>query len=180
MQTSTSLSSIASSTSSHSSSYGSRTILNIEELQTAAPRCRSSIVSCVNNDQDLFSSTVNNRSTFKCRQPIQSYLSSSYSDGIDHRQEYFARLCQHHRLLFVLNDYECQCGCCFSMEQGSYVVLYESTDNLSSKNRNLVTVISSDLICSKVPRKYLCDIDSLRQRVRCRRVHFDSQQSFDL
>lgn len=211
MQTSGSLSSIASSASSNSSLYGSRTVLNIEELHTAAPRCRSSIVSFVNNDQTLFSPpssppplppprrrqtqlpslSSSNKSMVKCRQLFRTCLSSTASplqlpnqsklSDADRRQEYFAKLCQTHRLLLVLNDYECQCGCRFSMEQGSYVILYESANDLSVNNHGLVTVISNDLVCSKVPRKFLCDVESLRERVRSRRaVHHDDELTFDL
>ncbi|CAF4209053.1 unnamed protein product, partial [Rotaria sordida] len=54
---------------------------------------------------------------------------------------------------------------------------------LSMWNKNkLVTVISNDLVCSKVPSEYVCDVELLRERVRSR--HFynddDDEQSFDL
>ena len=202
-----SLSSNASSTSSHSSSYGSRTVLDASDLPSASARCRSSIVSFLDNDDTLFASppppppprrrshmptTTMTRSTPKCRHlfrtclsstssplsiPVQSKLSSSSSV----RQRYFAQLCQSHRLLLVLTDYDCRCGCHFSMRQGAFVVLYESNDQPSSKKREegVVTVISSDLVCSKVPLEHLCDVDVLRERVRARQL-YDEQQSFDL
>lgn len=203
MQTSGSLHSIASSASSNSSTYGSRTILNIDELHTAAPRCRSSIVSFIHDDQTLFSppssppplppprrrqtqlpAASSNKSMVKCRQLFRTCLSSTASplrlSNTDFKQEYFAKLCQTRRLLLVLNDYECQCGCRFSMEQGSYVILYESANELSVNNHGLVTVISNDLVCSKVPRKFLCDVESLRERVRCRRTQHNDELTFDL
>ena len=55
MQSSTSLSSLSSTTSSNSSTYGSRTILDVRDLHSAAPRCRASIVAFLDNDQTLFS-----------------------------------------------------------------------------------------------------------------------------
>jgi len=206
MQSSGSLSSIASSASSNSSTYGSRTVLNIEELHTAAPRCRSSIVSFVNNDQTIFSppssppplppprrrqtqipTLSSNKSMIKCRQLFRTCLASSTASPLqaklsnaDQRQEYFAKLCQKHRLLLVLTDYECQCGCRFTMEQGSYVILYESTNEMSVNHHGLVTVISSDSVCSKVPRKFLCDVELLRERVRCRRMQHNDELTFDL
>jgi hypothetical protein len=110
--------------------------------------------------------------------PIQSKLSNTTV-----RKEYFTKLCDNHRLLLVLNDYQCQCGCHFSMQQGSFVILYESKTDLSSsssKKDGLVTVISNELVCSKIPSKYVCDVDTLRARVRTRRMYHDDEQSFDL
>jgi hypothetical protein len=67
------------------------------------------------------------------------------------------------------------------MKQGTFVVLYETkTDFLSLWNKQgLVTVISNQLVCSKVPSHFLCDIDVLRERVRCR-ASCNNEQSFDL
>ena len=210
MQASTSLSSISSSTSSNSSTYGSRTVLDAKDLHLAAPRCRSSIVAFLDNDQTLFSppssppppppprrrrshlpSTTNNKSMAKCRHlfrtclssapsplalPIQSKLSSAAI-----RQQYFTKLCRTHRLLLVLNDYACQCGCNFSMKQGGFVIFYETNnESTSTKDRRLITVISNELVCSKIPSNYVCDVSVLRERVRTRRVHSDDEQSFDL
>jgi len=204
MQSSTSLSSISSTTSSNSSTYGSRTVLEAKDLPFATPRCRSSIVA-FDNDQTLFSPPPpppppprrrsqlpsTNKSMAKCRHlfrtclistpsplalPIQTKLSNSTM-----RKQYFTKLCHNHRLLLVLNDYECQCGCHFSMRQGNFVILYESKNEQSSSNKHgLVTVISNELVCSKIPSEYVCDVDLLRERVRSRRLYNDDEQSFDL
>ncbi|CAF4987894.1 unnamed protein product, partial [Rotaria socialis] len=86
-----------------------------------------------------------------------------------------------HRLLLVLNDYECKCGCRFSMKQGDFVILYETRNELSMWYRNkLVTVISNELVCSKIPCEYVCDVKLLRERVRSRHFSSDDEQSFDL
>jgi hypothetical protein len=67
------------------------------------------------------------------------------------------------------------------MQQGSFVILYERINDISSiKNRRLLTVISNELVCSKVPSEYVCDVDILRERVRTRRLYNDDEQSFDL
>jgi hypothetical protein len=67
------------------------------------------------------------------------------------------------------------------MQQGSFVILYERINDISSiKNRRLLTVISNELVCSKVPPEYVCDVDILRERVRTRRLYNDDEQSFDL
>jgi hypothetical protein len=67
------------------------------------------------------------------------------------------------------------------MQKGTFVILYErSNDTSSMKNRRLVTVISNELVCSKVPSEYVCDVDILRERVRTRRLYDDDEQSFDL
>ena len=72
------------------------------------------------------------------------------------------------------------------MRQGAFVILYESKDqtslsppSLSKRDEGVVTVISSDLVCSKVPMEYVCDVDVLRERVRARQL-YDEEQSFDL
>lgn len=97
------------------------------------------------------------------------------------RKQYFAKLCRTHRLLLVLNDYACQCGCNFSMQQGGFVVLYETNnESTSPKDRRLITVISDELVCSKIPSNYVCDVHVLRERVRARRIQSDDEQSFDL
>ncbi len=199
MQSSASLSSISSTTSSNSSTYGSRTILDAKYLHLAAPRCRSSIVASLDNDQTVFSPpppgrrsqlSSTKKSRVKCHifrtglsstsaslaLPIQTKLSNAIM-----RKQYFTKLCHHHRLLLVLNDYACQCGCHFTMQQGSFVILYERINDISSiKNRRLLTVISNELVCSKVPSEYVCDVDILRERVRTRRLYNDDEQSFDL
>ncbi|CAF1558366.1 unnamed protein product [Adineta ricciae] len=214
MQSSTSLHSLSSTTSSNSSSYGSRTILEAKDLPYATPRCRSSIVAFLEDDDGytLFSPpaspvpppppprrrsqlSTSNKSIDKCRHlfrtclastasplalPTQSKLSTSFI-----QQEYFAKLCQTHRLLLVLSNYRCECGCQFSMQEGSYVVLYDQQSQSSSsykKKGGLVTVISNDLVCSKVPCEYVCDVELLRSRVRLRRYGSgsDDEQSFDL
>jgi len=194
MQSSTSLSSISSTTSSNSSIYGSQTILNAEDLPLVAPRCRSSIISSLDNNQTILPLTSRRSqlpSITKCRHLFRNCLSSTSSSLSlliqkklsDHtfRKQYFAKLCRNHRLLLVLNDYQCKCGCHFSMKQGTFVVLYETkTDFLSLWNKQgLVTVISNQLVCSKVPSHFLCDIDVLRERVRCR-ASCNNEQSFDL
>ena len=211
MQSSTSLSSLASSCSSHSSTYGSRTILDVKDLHTASARCRSSIVSSIDNDDTLFSPpnspppppprrrqshipTTSTRAGPKCRQLFRSCLSSTASPhsipikskletSSSIRERYFAQLCQSHRLLLVLNDYDCQCGCQFSMREGSFVVLYDTSDSspssLKKSEDDLVTVISSDLVCSKIPMEYVCDVELLRERVRRRQLYSD-EQTFDL
>jgi len=217
MQSSTSLSSISSTTSTNSSTststYGSGTILEAKDLPFAAPRCRSSIVAFLDNDQTLFSpsssspppllpprrrrshlptSTTTNKSVAKCRHIFRTCVSSISSPfSLPYqtktstsvlRKQYFTKLCHEHRLLLVLNDYICECGCHFSMRQGSFVILYETRNEFQSlKNNRFVTVISDELICSKVPTEYLCDVKLLRERVRSR--HFgsdDDEQSFDL
>jgi hypothetical protein len=175
MQSSTSLSSISSTTSSNSSIYGSQTILNAEDLPSLAPRCRSSIISSLNNHPQFPS---------KCRHLFRTCLSSTSSSLSslikkklsDHtfQKQYFTKLCRNHRLLLVLNDYQCQCGCHFSMKQDTFVILYEQ--NITNE---FLTVISNQLICSKIPSKFVCDIEILRQRVRSR-IRCNNEQSFDL
>ncbi len=204
MQSSSSLSSLSSTVSSNSSTYGSRTILDAKDLAFAAPRCRSSIVA-FDNDQTLFSPSPppppprhrrsqlpsTTKSMAKCRHVFRTCLSSTSSplslptqtklSNATLRKEYFTKLCQNHRLLLVLNDYQCKCGCHFSMQEGSLVILYETRNELSISNKTcLVTVISNELICSKVPSKYLCDVELLRERVRMRHFDSDDEQSFDL
>ena len=68
------------------------------------------------------------------------------------------------------------------MQQGSFVILYETRNELtpSLKKSGSVTVISNELICSKVPCEYVCDVESLRERVRSRHFSGDDEQSFDL
>ncbi|CAF1565950.1 unnamed protein product [Rotaria sp. Silwood1] len=200
MQSAMSLSSISSTTSTNSStSYASRTILEPKDLSSAAPRCRSSIIAFLDNDQNVFPPSPlpppppprrrsqllsNHKSMSKCRHlfriclslPTQTKLSNSSI-----RKQYFAKLCHHYRLLLVLNDYECKCGCHFSMRQGTFVILYETKNELSKWNKNkLVTVISNELVCSKVPSEYVCDVELLRERVRTRNFSSDDEQSFDL
>lgn len=181
MQSSTSLSSISSSTSSNSSIYGSQTILNEEDLPLAAPRCRSSIISSHNTSPTPHHS---NRSSTKCRHlfrtclsstssPLSSLIQKKLSDQT-FRKQYFTKLSQNHRLLFVLNDYQCTCGCHFSIRQGTFVILYKT-----KIDHGYLTVVSNELICSKIPSEYVCDIDILRQRVRSRNF-CTNQQSFDL
>jgi hypothetical protein len=127
----------------------------------------------------------------KCRHLLRTCLPSTSSplalptqtkfSNATLRKQYFTKLCHNHRLLLVLNDYECKCGCHFSIRQGSFVILYETNNELSSLNkRRLVTVISNELICSKIPAEYVCDVDLLRQRVRSRCLQNDDEQSFDL
>ncbi len=207
MQSSSSLSSLSSTISSNSSTYGSRTILDAKDLRFAAPRCRSSIVAFLDNDQTLFSPPSSpppppprrrqsqlpstTKSMAKCRHVFRTCLSSASSplslptqsklSNATLRKEYFAKLCHNHRLLLVLNDYQCKCGCHFSMQEGSLVILYETRNELSISNKaSLVTVISNELICSKVPSKYVCDVELLRERVRMRHFDSDDEQSFDL
>ncbi|CAF0734639.1 unnamed protein product [Adineta steineri] len=210
MQSATSLSSISSSTSSNSSIYGSRTILETKDLPFAAPRCRSSIAAFLDDDQTIFSSPSSsppplppprrrqsqlpssNKTMVKCRQLFRTCLSSTSSSPLSlptqtaHlnttlRKEYFAKLCHNHRLLLVLTDYQCKCGCHFSMEEGSFVILYETKNELSTfKKSGSVTVISNELVCSKVPIEFVCDVELLRSRVRTRRFDSDDEQSFDL
>jgi hypothetical protein len=185
MQSATSLSSISSTTSSNSSIYGSQTILNVEDLPSAAPRCRSSIISSFDSNQ-IFrrSQLLSNRSTATCRHLFRTCLSSTSSSLSsliqkklsDHtfRKQYFAKLCHNHRLLLVLNDYQCKCGCHFSIKQGTFVILYKT-----KIENELLTVISNQLICSKIPSDFVCDIEILRERVRSR-TFCNNEQSFDL
>jgi hypothetical protein len=171
MQSSTSLSSISSTISSNSSIYGSQTILNAEDLPSAAARCRSSIISSLD-------------STAKCRHLFRTCLSSNSSPLssfiqkklLDHtfRKQYFAKLSRNYRLLLVLNDYQCQCGCQFSIKQGTFVILYET-----KIENGFLTVISNQFICSKIPSQFVCDINILRERVRSRTL-CNNEQSFDL
>ena len=207
MQASTSISSLESSASGHSSSssYGSRTVLDARDLSSVAPRCRSSIV-CFDDSQlqspvppprpprtrrsALPSTTA--RPAARCRRVFRSCLSSASSPlslsvqgkqalSSSVRQRYFAKLSLNHPVLLVLSDYECQCGCRFSMQQGSFVILYDGSNDpaLAKKKSGVVTVISSDLVCSKVPSEFVCDVEVLRERVRARRMQRD-EQSFDL
>jgi hypothetical protein len=207
MQSSTSLSSISSAASSNSSTYGSRTILEAKDLPFAAPRCRSSIVAFLEDDQTLFSSqsppplppprrrsqipSTTTKSMAKCRHLFRTCLSSTSSplslpyqaklSNSTLRKQYFAKLCDDHRLLLALSDYECPCGCHFSMRQGSFVILYETRNEFTtSKKSGLVTVISNELVCSKIPSEYVCDVELLRERVRSRRFSGDDEQSFDM
>ena len=61
------------------------------------------------------------------------------------------------------------------------MILYETkTERSISKKSGLVTVISSELVCSKVPWEYVCDVALLRERVRGRRSDSDDGESFDL
>ncbi|CAF1603078.1 unnamed protein product [Rotaria magnacalcarata] len=207
MQSSASLSSISSTASTCSSTYTSRTILEAKDLPSAGPRCRSSMIAFRDNDEGVFSEPPPpppppprrrrtqlpsaNRSMAKCRHLLRTCLTSNssplslptptkLSDSII-RKQYFAQLCHHHRLLLVLNDYECKCGCRFSMQQGDFVILYETRNELSMWYRNkLVTVISNELVCSKIPCEYVCDVKLLRERVRSRHFSSDDEQSFDL
>ena len=69
----------------------------------------------------------------------------------------------------------------FRCKKVALVILYETINEASSSNKNgLVTVISEELVCSKVPVEYLCDVELLRERVRSRRLYTDDEQSFDL
>ena len=195
MQSSTSLASISSTTSSNSSIYGSQTILDAKDLHLAAPRCRSSIVTSLDNYENVFSSPSSppvrrqsqlrstNKVTPKCRHFIRNCIPSTPTKPFDNitRKQLFTKLCHNHHLLLVLNDYTCKCGCHFTMQKGTFVIHYEKVNDASSmKNRRLVTVISNELVCSKVPSEYLCDVDILRERVRRRHLYNDDEQSFDL
>ncbi|CAF1195329.1 unnamed protein product [Rotaria sordida] len=177
MQSSISLSSIS---SSNSSIYGSQTILNIDDLPSTAPRCRSSIICSLDNNNNEILFLI--RSKIKCCHLFYNYLSStSYSLSSLFRKNFFTKLCHYHRLLLVLNDYQCKCGCQFSIKQGTFVILYETKiESLLSWNKiQFLTVISNQLICSKVPSYFLCDINVLSQRVRSR-SYCNNEQSFDL
>jgi hypothetical protein len=67
------------------------------------------------------------------------------------------------------------------MRQGSFVILYETRNEFTtSKKSGLVTVISNELVCSKIPSEYVCDVELLRERVRSRRFSGDDEQSFDM
>lgn len=197
MQSTTSISSISSTTSSNSSIYGSQTILNVEDLPSAAPRCRSSIICSIDSNQTQhtqnldYSQVLSPRSKAQCRHlfgtclssmsfPLSSLIKKKLSDST-FRKQYFAKLCRNHRLLLVLNDYQCKCGCNFSMKQGTFVVLHDKKIESSSSLSKIrfITVISNQLVCSKVPSQFLCDINVLRERVRTR--SFDKNElSFDL
>ena len=209
MQSFVSLSSISSATSSNSSMYAFRTIIEAKDLPSAAPRCRSSLVMSHDNDQTFFSTaaastqfpapsprprdrlSAASKSKIKCRHLFRTCFSATSSTlslptqperfNAAIRKQYFFKLCQNYRLLLVLNDYECRCGCHFSMRQGSYVILYERKVDLSMWNKGRrVTVISNELVCSRVPSEYVCDVALLRERVRSRHFSSDDEQSFDL
>lgn len=150
MQSSSSSSSISSTSSNNSSIYGSQTILKIKDLPSAAPRCRSSIIS-----------------SFRCRSLLRPSGSSSTTD-------YFHKLAEHYPILLVLNDYQCSCGCHFSIAQGTFVILVSR-----KSSQGHLTVISNQLICSKIPTSVLCDVRVLRARVRSR-ISAQQKQSFDL
>ena len=198
MHFSTSFSSLSSPTSNNSSAYGSQTILDLKDLSSLESRCRSSVISSFDSNQNLFSSTncysqfpSTRRTTDKCRPLFLSSLSSTSSSLCSliqkklsenlFRKQYFAKLCHNHRLLLALYDYQCTCGCQFSMKYGTFVILYEDKLELSSSwNRTgLITVISNQLICSRIPSHFVCDINVLRERVRSR-TFCSNEQSFDL
>ena len=86
---------------------------------------------------------------------------------------------RHHPWLFVLNDYQCHCGCHFSMKQGTFVLLDQTRSSTAINRQQIISVIGHQLIRSKVPSSYVCDLDSLRARVRSR-FSKDNLQSFDL
>jgi hypothetical protein len=180
MQSSTSLSSISSTTSSNSSIYGSQTILDLEDLPLAAARCRSSIISSFDNNQTPRQSISKCRHIFRtCLSSPSSSLSSLIQKKLSDntfRKQYFTKLSLNYPLLLVLNDYQCKCGCHFSIKQGTFVLLYETK---IEHNNKFLTVISNQLICSKIPSNFVCDINILRERVRLRSFcHI--VQSFDL
>ena len=180
----------SSTASSHSTLYNSRrTILELEDLSSATSRCRSSIISSVDAEHIPHLPSPSDR--FSCRPFFHRCLSSSTS-RLSHlmqkkladslfRKQYFARLCRHHRPLLVLNDYHCPCGCRFAMRQGSFVLLDDKPTHCSSlcTADDLVGVISNQLMCSRVPWTFLCDLRSLRERVRTRSF-YSRAQSFDL
>lgn len=67
------------------------------------------------------------------------------------------------------------------MRQGDFVILYQTNKEATlAADRRLVTVISNELVCSKVPSNYVCDVNVLRERVHARRLYSDDEQSFDL
>jgi hypothetical protein len=180
MQSSSSLSSISSTTSNNSSIYGSQTVLDLEDLPLAAPRCRSSIISSLDNNQTPRPSTSKCRHIFRTclsstSSPLSSLIQNKLSDNT-FRKQYFTKLSRHHPLLFVLNDYQCQCGCHFSVKQGTFVILSETK---LEHNNKLLTVISNQLIRSKIPSNFVCNINILRERVRLRSF-CHTEQSFDL
>jgi hypothetical protein len=195
MQSAGSLSSLSSNASSHSSStYGSRTVLDAKDLPSASARCRSSIVSYHDIDDVILSppprpprrrsyhpASTLTRPTPKCKHLLRHCLGSTGKTA-SMRHRFFAELCQQHRLLLVLNDYDCQCGCHFSMRRGSFVVQYESRNGSSplvKRGHGTVTVISEELVCSKIPSECVCDVKLLRERVRVRQL-CDEDQTFDL
>lgn len=149
--------------------HDSQTIPGEDELYSTVPRCRSS---------------MKTKSMTKCRRLFGSCRSSlvpSIPNKISLRQQFFAKLCRNHRLLLVLNEYDCQCGCRFVMRQGDFVILCQTNkESTLTIDRRLVRVISNELVCSKVPSNYVCDVNVLRERVRARRLYNDDEQSFDL
>ena len=180
----------SSTASTHPTLYNSRrTILELEDLSSAASRCRSSIISSVDAEHILhLASPASDRSS--CRPFFHRCLSSPTSrlarlvqkklTDSSFRKLYFARLCRHHRPLLVLNDYQCPCGCRFAMRQGSVVLVDEKQMNASPYTHDeRVSVISNQLMCSRVPWLSLCDLRSLRERVRTRSF-YTRPQSFDV
>lgn len=151
--------------------YNERPILEVADLPYATARCRSSIVSTESTEscRHLFHSSLSSNST-----SLSDLMQKKLADR-SFQEEYFLRLSRHHRWLFVLNDYECQCGCHFMMKQGTFVLL----DQTSIKRHQMISVIGHQLIRSKVPSSYVCDLDSLRSRVRSR-FSKTNLQSFDL
>ncbi|CAF4697312.1 unnamed protein product, partial [Rotaria socialis] len=117
MQSSTSFSSMSSTASSCSSTYASRTILEAKDLPSAGPRCRSSMIASLDNDEGVFSEPPPppppprrrrtqipsaNKSMAKCRHLLRTCLTSAsaplslltptkLSDSII-RKQYFAQL----------------------------------------------------------------------------------------
>ena len=172
-------------------SYGTRTVLEVQDLPGAASRCRSSIVASSDADAILLSSPRSNPPAKRCRHLFHTSLSSTSSSltlliqkkvsDPAFRKQYFAKLSRRHRLLLVLNDYQCACGCLFSIQQGSFVLLDETktVSSSSSNPRRLAAVISNQLLCSKVPSSFLCDVQSIWARARLRPSQSDVQ-SFDL
>ena len=158
-----------------------RTILNVEDLPWAPSRCRSSIVcsskfkssSTQSHCHQLFHKSLSSKS------PSLTGLMEKNLSNSKFRDEFFLRLSRHSRLLFVLNDYRCCCGCEFAIERGSFVLL--NTSESSSNNENsTVAVISNRLICSKIPSSIVCDLNSIRERVRFRSAQDRTVPSFDL
>ncbi|CAF0833993.1 unnamed protein product [Didymodactylos carnosus] len=101
-----------------------------------------------------------------CLPSAKSISSTARSPTRKTQAHFFAQLAQQYPLLLVLNNYHCTCGCRFSVQNGETVICLE-TNGLIQKQK-WITVVSGHLICSKIPKSYVCDVYALRQNVKSR------------
>lgn len=151
-----------------------RPLIDIKELGQAPARCRSSIISSsTGHCRSLFQESLSSESS-----SLNDLIVKNMSDG-DFCKDFFTKLSRHCRLLLVLTDYTCHCGCRFSVTRGSFVL--QNRNESSSNNHSFVSVVSNRLICSRIPSNLVCDLNSIRKRVRRRCIESSSTtMSFDL